>query len=65
MKGFGQLFSKDGCSLKNLVHIKGHNYEENLGAATPMVGRIFPPLIGIGLRYLKIRTGRPCGYVIL
>ena len=54
MKGFGQLFSKDGCSLKNLVHIKGHNYEENFGAATPMVGRIFPPLIGIGLRYLKI-----------
>ena len=30
------------------------NHGENLGSTSAMVGRICPPLVGLGLRYLKI-----------
>ena len=59
--------------LHNLYIIKiyvyqGRNHRKMLAATSAMVGRIFPLLVGIGLRFLKFRcdssrAGRPCGYI--
>ena len=35
-------------------HMQGRNHGENLGSTSVMVGKICPPLVGIGLGYLKI-----------
>ena len=48
---------------------QGNNHGKNLVATSAMVGRICPPpLVGIGLMYLKFRcdlgrTDPPCGYI--
>ena len=40
---------------KIIYTLQGRNHGENLGSTSAMVGRICPPpLVGIGLRYLKI-----------